>query len=74
MYTVHSEVAACSTRPAPTLVDYLKIPTEYHNYGDVFDEIELEVLPEHRSYDLKIDLEESYSPLVGHIYQLPFQK
>ena len=36
----------------------------------MFDEIDAEVLPEHRPYDLKIDLEDGAEPPLGRIYPL----
>ena len=60
---VHSEVVACSNMTAPTThKEKPSIPDEYIDYADVFDEIKSEVLPEHHSYDLKIDLEDGAAP------------
>ena len=74
LYAVHSEVAARASQPAPpTATSDSKsppIPEAYRDFADVFDEVESEVLPEHRSYDLKIDLEEGAEPPIGRIYPL----
>ena len=46
------------------------IPEEYHDFADVFDEVQANVLAEHRPYDLKIVLEEGASPPLGCIIPL----
>ena len=46
------------------------IPEEYHDFADVFDEVQADVLAEHRPYDLKIVLEEGASPPLGRIIPL----
>ncbi|GAW07753.1 hypothetical protein LENED_009765 [Lentinula edodes] len=43
-------------------------PAGCAEFADVFDEIVADSLPEHRPYDLKIDLEEGASPPLGRIY------
>ncbi|KAF8831748.1 hypothetical protein HHX47_DHR1001045 [Lentinula edodes] len=71
---IHSEVAAraadrsSATPTVPPL--HPSIPEEYAEFADVFDEIAADSLPEHRPYDLKIDLEEGASPPLGRIYPL----
>jgi transposase InsO family protein len=39
-------------------------------FADVFDEKEADVLPEHRKYDISIDLQEGSTPPFGPIYNL----
>jgi len=46
------------------------VPSEYHEFADVFSQTKAEVPPLHRPYNLKINLEESAQPLVGPIYSL----
>lgn len=46
------------------------IPPEYHDYLDVFDKEKATILPQHRSYDCPIDLEEGKKPPFGPIYSL----
>ena len=46
------------------------IPSEYHEFGDVFSEQEAYNLPPHREFDLKIELLDGEEPPVGHIYSL----
>ena len=46
------------------------VPSEYHKFADIFSKIRAEILPPHRPYDLKINLEEGAQPLVGPIYSL----
>ncbi|GAW00917.1 hypothetical protein LENED_002476 [Lentinula edodes] len=64
---IHSEVAARAAALPPL---HPSIPEEYAEFADVFDEIAADSLPEHRPYDLKIDLEEGASPPLGRIYPL----
>ena len=40
----------------------ISIPSEYADFADVFDKIAADSLPEHRPYDLKIELEEGSEP------------
>ena len=47
------------------------VPEEYHDFMDVFSNSRVEVLSEHRPYDLKIDLEEgTVPPTTGDLYSL----
>ncbi len=46
------------------------VPAEYHDFADVFSDLLSEKLPEHRPYDLNINIEEGTSPLLGPIYSL----
>jgi hypothetical protein len=52
--------------------DLSLIPEEYHSeFANVFSKKEAETLPEHRSYDHTILLQEGTSPpFVGHNYSL----
>ena len=50
--------------------DLSNVPSEYHEFADIFSKTKAEILPPHCSYDLKINLEESAQPLVGPIYSL----
>ncbi len=50
--------------------DMTDVPAEYHNFADVFSDTLSEKLPEHRPYDLKINIEEGTSPPLGPIYSL----
>ncbi|SJL12778.1 related to TY3B TY3B protein [Armillaria ostoyae] len=50
--------------------DMSDVPAEYHDFADVFSDSLSEKLPEHRPYDLKINLEEGTSPPLGPIYSL----
>ena len=43
-------------------VDLSSVPEEYHEFADVFSKGKADTLPPHRSYDLKIDLEEGTLP------------
>ena len=48
-------------------VDLSNVPEEYHKFADVFNKKKADTLPPHRSYDLKIELEEGASPPPGQI-------
>jgi len=43
---------------------------EYHKFADVFSKSDTSSLPPHRSYDLKIDLEEGAEPPIRRMYSL----
>ena len=45
-----------------------KVPTEYHDYLDVFSRRNADQLPEHRPYDHKIELEPGTQPKFGPLY------
>jgi hypothetical protein len=47
-----------------------KSPEDYHEYQDVFSKSSASTLPPHRSYNLKIDLEEGAEPPIGRMYSL----
>ena len=59
-----------SAAPVGELTDLSSIPEDYHEFTDVFSKGKAETLPEHRPYDLKIDLEEGQTPPPGHMYSL----
>ena len=63
------DIQANSTKLAET-PDLSNVPSEYYKFADVFSKTKAEVLPSHRPYDLKINLEESAQPLVSPIYSL----
>jgi len=46
------------------------VPSEYHEFADIFSKTKAEVLTPYCFYDLKINLEEGVQPLVGSIYSL----
>jgi hypothetical protein len=55
---------------SPPAIDLSKIPEDYHKFADVFSKKKADTLPPHRSYDLKIELEEGASPPPGRMYSL----
>jgi len=63
------DIQANSAKLAETS-DLSNVPSEYHKFANVFSKTKAEVLPPHRPYDLKINLEEGAQPLVGPIYSL----
>ena len=64
-----SDIQANSAKLAET-PDLSNVPSEYHEFANVFSKTKAETLPSHRPYDLKINLEEGAQPLVGPIYSL----
>jgi len=54
--------------------DLFNVPSEYHEFADIFSKTKAEVLAPHCLYDLKINLEEGAQPLVGPIYSLSASK
>jgi len=50
--------------------DLSNVPSEYHEFADVFSKTKAEVFTSYCSYDLKINLKEGAQPLVGLIYSL----
>jgi len=46
------------------------VPSDYHEFADVFNKGKASQLPPHRPYDLKVDLEEGPTPPLGIIYLL----
>ena len=53
-----SDIQANSTKLAET-PDLFNVPSEYHEFADVFSKTKAEVLASHRPHDLKINLKES---------------
>lgn len=47
-----------------------KLPKEYHDLVDVFDQAKARVLPPHRSYDHKIQLESGKKPPQSRLYPM----
>ncbi|EAL20633.1 hypothetical protein CNBE2980 [Cryptococcus deneoformans B-3501A] len=58
------------TKPPKENTDAEIVPEEYHQYLDVFDKKSANMLPEHRSFDHHIPLEEGKNPPFGPIYNL----
>ena len=69
LYLHSSDIQANSTKliEAPNLFN---VPSEYHEFANVFSKTKAEILTPHHSYDLKINLEEGAQPPVGPIYSL----
>ena len=68
-----SDIQANSAKLAET-PDLSNVPSEYHEFADIFSKTKAETLPSHHLYDLKINLKESVQPLVGPIYSLTVSK
>ena len=50
--------------------DLSAVPTQYHNFANVFSKSKADSLLPHHLYDLKIPLEEGSQPPLGPIYSL----
>ena len=67
----NGKLHAASVEDTPNLS---AIPEEYHDFADVFSKSNASVLPPHREFDLKIELEEGATPLPRRLYSLsPFK-
>ena len=64
-----SDIQANSAKLAEA-PDLSNVPSEYHEFTNIFSKTKAKVLVPHHSYNLKINLEESAQPLVGSIYSL----
>ena len=70
IYIREPETSARSATANPASEDGTGIPPEYHDYLDVFSKEKSNRLPEHRAYDLKIEMEEGSALPSGPIYSL----
>ena len=64
-----SDIQANSAKHAEA-PDLSNVPSEYHEFTNVFSKTKAEILASHHPYDLKINLEEGIQPLVGPICSL----
>ena len=63
--------AAAISDPIPDdPVDLSGVPSDYHDYADVFSKKKADTLAPHRPFDLKIELEEGTEPPIGRLYSL----
>jgi len=69
LYLCSSDIQANSTKFAEA-PDLSNIPSEYHEFTNVFSKTKAEVLAPHCPYNLKINLKEGAQPPVGPIYSL----
>ena len=65
-----SDTSAMSATIPDEPTDLSQIPKEYHDFADVFNKSKAYTLAPHRSYDLKIDIEEGTSPPLVPMYPL----
>ena len=57
LYLCSLDIQANSTKLAEA-PDLSNVPSEYHEFADIFSKTKAEVLAPHHPYDLKINLEE----------------
>jgi hypothetical protein len=50
--------------------DLSQLPIEFHDFADVFSKVKASVLPPHRPYDIKIELQPGKQPPFGPMYSL----
>jgi hypothetical protein len=53
-----------------TEIGVQEIPMQYHNFKDVFEKKNADILPEYRPYDCAIELQDGAQPPFGPIYSL----
>ena len=73
IWSTDSKVKIRSTKPSDGAPydPLIGVPKEYHEFVDVFSKQKAQVLSDHRSYDLKIDLEDGAVPLSpSHLYSI----
>jgi len=70
IYLRPSGVDLCSAKLLSEGPDLSRVPSDYHEFVDVFNKGKASQLPPHHPYDLKIDLEEGSAPPLGTIYSL----
>ena len=68
LHSIHA--AAISDLISNDLVDLFGVPSEYHDYADVFSKKKANTLVLHWPFDLKIELEEGTEPPIGRLYSL----
>ena len=64
-----SDIQANSAKLAEAS-DLSNVPSEYHEFANIFSKTKAETLSSHWSYDLKINLKGGAQSLVGPIYSL----
>jgi len=69
LYLRSSDIQANSAKLVEAS-DLSNVPSEHHEFTDIFSKTKAEVLAPHCPYNLKINLEEGAQPLVGPIYSL----
>ena len=67
LYSLDIQANSTKLAEAP---NFSNVPSEYHEFANVFSKTKAEVLTLHHSYDLKINLEEGVQSSVGPIYSL----
>ena len=72
LYLRAKDAKLCSASASPPVdtPNLSGVPQEYHDFADVFSEAKATMLTPHCEYDLRIDLEEGASPLLGTVYSL----
>jgi len=63
-------VTSLATQTRETNPEIPGLPKEYQEYRNVFSTQKAQLLPEHRPYDLAIQIEEDKIPPLGPIYSL----
>ncbi|QRV77364.1 Transposon Tf2-1 polyprotein [Ceratobasidium sp. AG-Ba] len=71
--------AASASSAAPSVTDRMaeiwdSLPEPYWDFSSVFDPVEVDTLPPHWPYDMRMELEDSKTPPFGPIYSLSHDK
>jgi len=67
---LHSSDIQANSEKLTEAPDLSNVPSEYHEFANIFSKTKAEVFPPYHSYDLKINLEKDAQPLIGPIYSL----
>ena len=65
-----AKLRSASTAPPTDSPNLSGVPSQYHDFADVFSKAKATTLAPHREYDLRIELEEGASPPLGTVYSL----
>ena len=68
LFTVNMRDIEHALNPKPEIDPATVLPSEYHEFLDVFSKKEADKLPERRSYDHKILLMDGKEPMYGPLY------
>ena len=65
-----AKLRSASTAPPTDSPNLSGVPSQYHDFADVFSKAKATMLAPHHKYDLQIELEEGTSPPLGTVYSL----
>ena len=62
--------ALSDSSPSKETINLSSVPSEFHDFADIFSKKKADTLAPHQPFDLKIELEEGSSPPIGRLYFL----